>query len=538
VTRRVPVLIVGGGPVGLALAGDLGWRGISCELIEQGDGSIPTPKMNEINIRSMEFCRRWGIDEQVHNCPFPADWPMDVVFVTAMGGYELARQPRPARRDQRPTPLSPMSRQCCAQTWFDPILQRFARGFPGVTLRYGRQLTGFEIVGDGVIAEIRDTATGETETVHADYLAACDGATSFVRRTLGIGLSGPGVLGHPLHLFFRAPGLLERCGREIGTFFMAIDRDGLWANIRIVDPDNALWRLMVLDAGPGMTEDKVDRAAYLRRALGFDLEVEWLGVSVWTRRGVVADDYQRDGRIFLVGDAAHQLSPTGALGMNTGLGDAVDLGWKLAARIEGWGGDGLLASYDAERRPAGARNVAISTEFYQEHEAFSQSLAAIEEDSAEGAALRARFGEALVRDIARMLVSNGTQLGYRYDPSPICVPDGTEAPPDEADTYHPVARPGSRAPHLWLADGRSTLDLFGKGFVALRVGDKPPAAAPLSEAAARRGVPLEIVDLRGAEAQDAYQAGLVLVRPDGHVAFRGDSVPADAAALIDRVRGA
>jgi 2-polyprenyl-6-methoxyphenol hydroxylase-like FAD-dependent oxidoreductase len=534
---ETPVLIVGGGPVGLALAVDLGWRGVDCLLVEQGDGAIPTPKMNEINIRSMEFCRRWGVDSDVHNCPFPEDWPLDVVFVTAMGGWELARQKRPSRRDQAPTPFSPMSRQACAQTWFDPILRRRAESFPSVALRYRTRMDRFEQDADGVTAHLVDQDTGAETTVRSQYLAACDGAGSRVRRALGIGLEGPGVLGHPVHLFFRSPDLLARCGRETGTFFLAIDREGLWANIRAVDPADGYWRLMTLDSDGTLTPDTIPREALLRRALGFDLDVEWCGASVWTRRGNVAERYV-DGRVFLVGDAAHQLSPTGALGMNTGLGDAVDLGWKLAAAVQGWGGAGLTASYHDERQPVGARNVDKATEFYLGHGAYDESFDAIEDDTPDGAALRDRIGKGLAHDVGQMLFSLGMQLGYRYEGSPIVVADGSDAPPDTADTYVPTARPGHRAPHVDLPEGGSTLDLFGHGFTLLRVGGGAPDGAALIRAADERGVPLEVATVTGDAMRDAFAARLVLVRPDGHVAWRGDHAPDDALAVIDTVRGA
>ena len=151
--KSTPVLIVGGGPVGLALAGELGWRGIACTLIEQGDGTIVTPKMNEVNIRTMEFCRRWGIADAVHACPFPSDYPLDVAFVTSLSGFELGRIPRPSRMSEAPEPHSPMRLQVCSQMWFDPILQRFARTFPHASLRYRTRLETFEASETGVIAE-------------------------------------------------------------------------------------------------------------------------------------------------------------------------------------------------------------------------------------------------------------------------------------------------------------------------------------------------------------------------------------------------
>ncbi len=533
--RRIPVLIVGGGPVGLALAAELGWRGIACELIEQGDGAIATPKMNEVNTRTMEFCRRWGIAEAVHQCPFPPDWPMDVVFVTSLAGYELGRVARPPRRLQQPGPASPMHLQICAQTWFDPILRRFAGSFPCVRLRHGCRLEAFAQDGASVSAAIVDLATGRREHVAVQYLAACDGANSAVRRSLGIDLGGPGVLGHPVHLFFRAPGLIERCGKAPGTFFVAIDHGGLWANLRIIDPEAGLWRLMVLDTDGTLTPETVDRVAYLRRGLGREIEVEWRGVSVWNRMGAVAERYQ-DGRVFLLGDAVHQLSPTAALGMNTGIGDAVDLGWKLAAVLEGWGGAALLESYDRERRPIGWRNVGKSTEFHLEQTAFTEGLDAIDAAGPAGEALRARLGPA-VRGLGRTFRTLGLQLGYRYDGSPICVAEDSAPPPDDPETYNPCARPGARAPHAFLADGRSTLDLFGRGFVLLRLGRDAPAGAALAAAAASRRVPLRAVALPEPALEALYECKLALVRPDGHVAWRGDAEPDDAVAVIDRVRG-
>jgi 2-polyprenyl-6-methoxyphenol hydroxylase-like FAD-dependent oxidoreductase len=532
--RSIPVLIVGGGPVGLALAGELGWRGIACMLVEQGDGAIRTPKMNEVNTRTMEFCRRWGIAEAVRNSPFPNDHSLDVVFVTQIGGHELARMRRPTRAAQQASGHSPERMQICSQLWFDPILRAFAQAQPSVALRYRTRLESFAASESGVTAQLHDLVTGARETIKAEYLVGCDGATSGIREAAGIGLQGQSVLGHPLHLYFRTPDLLARCGQQPGVFFLAIDREGLWANIRVIDPANGLWRLMVLDSDGQQTPETVDRAALLRRALGRDLAVEWVGLSIWTRRSVVAERYSQ-GRVFLAGDAVHQLSPTGALGMNTGIGDAVDLGWKLAAVLAGWGGSNLLASYDAERRPVGQRNVRMATEFHLAHGGVSDDLATIEDDSEPGRMLRERLGAKLANSIGRMFRTDGLQLGYRYDPSPLCVGDGTAAPPDDPESYAPSARPGGRAPHVWLRDGRSTLDLFGRGFVLLRFGEAPASA--LEHAAKARGVPLDVVDVDQPEAAALYGSRLVLVRPDGHVGWRGDALPTDAENLVDHVRG-
>jgi 2-polyprenyl-6-methoxyphenol hydroxylase-like FAD-dependent oxidoreductase len=533
---KVPVLIVGGGPVGLALAGELGWRGIACILVEQGDGRIVTPKMNEVNARTMEFCRRWGIADAVYGCPFPPDYPLDVAFVTSLSGYELGRIVRPPRMSQAPGPDSPMRTQSCSQMWFDPILQNFARSFPHVSLRYGMRLDSFESHASGVVGEIVDVETGRRERIEAEYLVGCDGANSMVRRALGIELDGT-TLGHPLHIYFRAPGLLEACGQKPTVFFLTIDREGLWANVRAIDPANAMWRLMVLDTDGTLTPETVEREGYLRRAVGRDVDVDWLGTSIWTRRSAVAERCSK-GRVFLAGDAVHQLSPTGALGMNTGIGDAVDLGWKLAAVLDGWADERLLASYEAERLPIGQRNVAMAGEFYLAHEEFYRGVEAIEDATAEGEAVRRRVGQEIDRNVGAMFRTSGLQLGYRYENSPICLLDGTPPSPDHPENYVPSARPGSRAPHLWLDDGRSILDFFGRGFVLLRLGADAPNALAFVRAAAVRRVPLIIVDFNASDAVRLYEYPLVLVRPDGHVAWRGATVPAAVEAVIDTVRGA
>jgi hypothetical protein len=271
----------------------------------------------------------------------------------------------------------------------------------------------------------------------------------------------------------------------------------------------------------------------------------WAGTLTWNGSalaygqggGVVAERYSQ-GPVHLLGDSVHQLSPTGALGMNTGIADAVDLSWKLAAVIEGWGGDNLLDSYDAERRPIGERNVRAATGYFEGHRDFEHGVEAIEDATAEGDEIRKRLGEQLLRDIARMFRTIGVQLGYRYDPSPICVPDGTPPPADAPETYIPAARPGSRAPHVWLDDGRSTLDLFGSRFVLLRLGPEAPDPSALARAATERKLPLQIVTLHEPEVLQRYGRRFILVRPDGHVAWRGDEMPADAATLVDCVRGA
>jgi hypothetical protein len=252
---------------------------------------------------------------------------------------------------------------------------------------------------------------------------------------------------------------------------------------------------------------------------------------------MVAKRYSQ-GRVFLAGDAVHQFSPTGGQGMNTGIGDAVDLGWKLAAVLSGWGGAHLLSSYDAERRPIGTRNVDLTTKFYLEHEKFADSFETIEEDSASGASVRQSVGEALVHGVGQMFRTTGLDLGYRYEDSPICLSDGGASDPDDPGAFVPSARPGSRAPHVWLSEERSIIDLFGRGFVLLCFDPIAPESSVFEAAAIKQAVPLRRVAISNLDAAQLYEQRLVLVRPDGHVAWRANNMPTNAASIIEIVRGA
>jgi hypothetical protein len=254
----------------------------------------------------------------------------------------------------------------------------------------------------------------------------------------------------------------------------------------------------------------------------------------------VADSYGR-GRVFIAGDAAHLTSPTGGFGMNTGLLDAVNLSWKLAAVLQGWGGQHLLQSYEREQRPVAIRNVNEAGENLKRMlspRILKPDPRVFDTDDPAAEQARKEYGDRYTEMMRREWFSIGIHLGYVYEGSPIVLPDGTPPPPDEVQTYQPTARPGSRAPHAWLGEGRSTLDLFGRAYVLLRFGAGPPAVDSLVAAARAVRMPLEVVDIQHAEAQRLYERRLVLVRPDGQVAWRADTVPDAPEAWVDVVRGA
>ena len=285
-----------------------------------------------------------------------------------------------------------------------------------------------------------------------------------------------------------------------------------------------------------MTEPELREA--IIRAVGRPFEFEILSTMPWIRREYVADSYGTD-HVFLVGDAAHLNSPTGAFGMNTGMQDAVDIGWKLEAAIRGWAGPKLLGSYEAERRPVALRNVKEATANLERMMSTRKKKPPKEifESGPQAQKTREIFGAEYTEMMRQEWFTLGIHLGYVYEDSPVIAPDGTPPPPDEVMSYTQTARPGSRAPHVWLAPEKSTLDLFGKDFVLLRFS-KDTDAQPLLTAASAKGVPLRVEDIDNADAALLYERKLVLVRPDGHVAWRGDAAPQDSSAVIDRIRGA
>ena len=527
-----PVLIVGGGPVGLALAGELGWRGISCTLVERSDGAITQAKMDFVGTRTMEFCRRWGIVPWVHAAGYNRAYPQDCAWVSSLTGYEFGREPFPAPQDEKPLPQSPYSRgERCPQDFFDPVLRRFASQFPHVSMQYETELLDFQEGGDGVTARL----SGGKE-IQARYLVGCDGGASMVREQLGINMSGSPVLTYTTNVIFRCPGLEKLHDKKPGYRFIFIGPDGTWATLVAID-GRERWRFSLVGDETRRKPDEQEIRQAIVRAMGkeFDFEIE--SVLPWVRRQLVADRYGT-ARVFIAGDAAHLTSPTGGFGMNMGIQDSVDLGWKLAAVLQGWGGPALLKSYEVERRPVAIRNVNEATGNLKRMLAPRDSRPSPEvfRPGPEGERARREFGERYTQMMKREWFASGIHLGYVYEGSPVIVSDGTPPPPDDVMVYTQTARPGSRAPHLWLGEDRSTLDLFGRSFTLLIFGGSGEA---LSRAASLRGLPLRAERIVNRKARELYERRLVLVRPDGHVAWRGDQEPSEAEALriVDIVRG-
>jgi hypothetical protein len=348
-------------------------------------------------------------------------------------------------------------------------------------------------------------------------------------------MSGSPYIGYHLSIYVRAPALWTHHDKGKAALINFVAPQGLWRNMVTLD-GRELYRFGLRGKEFYDHPDKVDVERLFLEVVGKPIPHEIISVRRWTARNVVAESYQV-GAVFLAGDAAHLNHPASGLGLNTGLGDAVDLGWKLAAMLAGWGGDALLSSYEIERRPVGKRNVGHADQSHA-NDRNQKPDPAIAEDSPQGARARREMGEAIVRAQTRKFVTDGIALGYRYEPSPLCWSDGSPPPPDSVSDYHPTTRPGSRAPHAWLGEDRSIIDLYGRGFMLLRFGAAAPDTQPLADAFARRRVPLAVTAIADPAIAELYERRLVLVRPDGHVAWRSDDLPDHPLALADRVRGA
>jgi len=541
-TLEVPVLIVGAGSAGLTLAGELAQRGVPCLVADSRGGPNVHPRASSLGPRAMEHFRRWGIAGRFMQAGAPPDFPLDVVFSTRLRGHEIHRFEFPsvgelydaAERQQAIMPeldWSPYFKVQVGQNVIEPILAEFATSFRDTTLHYGWKLESFTRTADGVESMLTDQADGRRIVVRSRYLAGCDGARSTVRGGLGLSYQGRGVLARNKGIYFKSSHFDRVYGRRSGRLlwtlapdvrgvFIAIDGRGGWTfNQYFVD------------------DDTVVDASTVWRAVGAEFPLDVVSVQSWNGYELVAASYG-DESVFLAGDAAHLFHPTGGFGMNTSIGDAVDLGWKLAAALQGWGGSRLPGTYDVERRPVAVHNGREAAGNFDRLVAVMRNVPPeVEAAGPEGARVRQAMSESLAGQI-RTWTAGGVHLGYSYAGSPIVVPDGLPAPPRDARHYTPSASPGQRAPHLWLRPGQSTLDLTGQGYTLLRIGPAAPSPQGLAEAAADRRVPMKVAELPDPGLLAHYEAPLVLVRPDGHVCWRGSAPPADPRALLDTVRGA
>ncbi len=555
---EIPVLIVGGGPVGLSLAGELGWRGTACTVVEERETPAEHPKATLLGARSMEYFRRWGIVDAIYANALPAEINYFITFSTRLTGYELYRVTSPSIAETierspdavaryRELEWSPYYKTQIGQHALEPVLLDFVSGLSQVDLRRGHRFLDFVEDADGVTSRVEAIDTGEIIAIRSRYLVACDGGGSAIRRTLGIRMNGRGRMRPNVSFFFESDAFLETHDRGVGNLYF-IFAPGSFGVVTAIDGVRRWnYQLYFLDAARE-TRD-VDPTEALTAMMGRPFEFVLKGVQHWHHHQSVARTWRsrRDtpsgpvpGNVFLAGDAAHLFAPTGGVGMNTGIGDAVDLGWKLDAVLKGWGGDALLQSYEAERKPVAVRNSVISANNSDKIDmVMDETPPEVEEDGPRGDAVRAEVS-AKIRWMARQFSSAGTHLGYRYIDSPVVVSDGSPEPPDDPSQVVPSTWPGSRAPHAWTGTdttvrGASTLDWFGLDFVLVVAPGGDTEA--FDRAFRQAGVPLRVETSTTDDLRDLLERPYVLVRPDGHVAWRGDAPPADAGAIVRRVTG-
>jgi 2-polyprenyl-6-methoxyphenol hydroxylase-like FAD-dependent oxidoreductase len=545
---QTSVFIAGGGPFGLMLANELGRRGIGVVLADQKRGTTENVQANATQARTMEHYRRLGFAEEVRALGMPPDFPTDIAYFTRFAGYELARFALPSARAARQlvTTLSGSWSAAelphrCNQKFIEPVLRRHAGRLPGVSVNYGWRVAGFAEKNDCIEVSVERSDGREAQTIQAQYLVGGDGARSVVRQQLGLRYAGEtGVMrdfvgGRMYAVYCRIP-----------RFYEAIPHAPAWMNVNfnrerrcfmpaVNGRDEFAFHTQLK---PHENEHRVsesDAAAMVQQAIGAPLGVQVLARDTWTAgHSLVAEGFGR-GRVFIGGDAAHLFTPTGGLGYNTAVEDAVNLGWKLAAVLNGQAAPRLLESYEAERRPLALRNTAYAKGFADSLGNY-QPPPEIEDDTITGMVARKRAGEYFANHGRAEFNIPGITFGGRYDGSPAIVADGTPPPPDTANVYVPTACPGGRPPHLWLPDGRSLYDVFGFEWTLLCLSRH--AGAAFVDAAQRRGLPLTVYQLTDQEARDLYGADLALIRPDQIVAWRGnDDRAADAVLAKLTARG-
>jgi 2-polyprenyl-6-methoxyphenol hydroxylase-like FAD-dependent oxidoreductase len=548
VTIDTEVLIAGGGPFGLMLALELGKRGVRCLLVEPKPGTAFNPQANATQARTMEHFRRHGFADAVRVQGLPADHPTDIAYFTRYCGHELARLQLPTAQ-QAGLAVKSMGGSWSAaelphrvsQKFVEAILLEQVRQLPSVTLRHGWRLASFEDEGPSLRARIEATEGGTAQEVQARYLVGADGARSFVRQQLGIAWGGATGFkrdfmgGKMFAVYLRAPDFYSVFPHARAWMYVSVNSQRRAFMASVDGHTEFAFHAAVHEGEDADRWTAEDARRIFAEALGREIPIEVLSVLTWTAgHALVAEQFQR-GRVFIGGDAAHLFTPTGGLGYNTAVEDAVNLGWKLAHVLQGRAPAALLDSYETERKPLAQRNTGYARQFADSVGLFA-ATPGLEADTPAGAAARAAASEHLNRHVRLEFNIPGVTFGGRYDGSPLIVPDGSAPPPDAPNTYVPTACPGGRPPHAWLADGRSLYDSLHFEWTLLALGPQTADTAPFAQAAQALGLDLCVVRHAAPELRALYEAPLALIRPDQIVAWRGHSAD-EAASVLARASG-
>lgn len=546
-TESTDVLIAGGGPVGLTLAMDLGWRGIRCTVIEPRTGAPGNPRCNTTSARSMENYRRLGISDRIRQAGLPGDHPTDVVYTTSFTGHELTRFELPSSGEVMmrtntiskdwPTP-EPPHRIC--QLFLEPLLASHAEEYPSVTMNRGWSLELFQTTATDVRALVREESTGRTREVTASYLVGCDGGHSIVRRSIGSTLHGDDQVGdRRVSVFLRSSHLaqLDRHGPAWMYWFYGPEH---WGTIIALNGRDLF--LCHLRVPVGMEPDDLNVTEGLRAAVGQDFQYEILQIVRWTARRLVADKL-RSGSVLLAGDAAHLWIPTGGFGMNAGIADATALSWRLQALLQGWGGGRLLDDYAWERRLVCEQTSLAAAKLDGDMYGLARD-ARLHSDDASASELRADVARLIQRIDRKQWYSLGVQMGYSYLGSSGIASEATIDESDrvdggqwQIDRYDERPQLGVRLPHCWLNDGSSLFDALGSDFTLLCVAQPASATKEFARAAVRAGMPLKLLEISDQSAVGIFGRRLVLVRPDQHVAWLGRRMPAEPDTLLRELLG-
>lgn len=545
---KTDVLVVGAGPCGLMLANELGRRGVRCLVIDAKPDTAFNPQANATQARTMEHFRRLGFANEIRALGLPADHPTDIAYFTRYAKHELSRISLPTAAEALVKIKSMTGSWSAAelphrvsQKFVEQALRRHAQALPSAEVRYGWTLDRFADEGTAIHASIRPTEGELVQQVNAKYLVGADGARSFVRRQLGIewggvtGIQREFMGGKMFAVYLRAPTFLSVLQHPKAWMYVAVNhqRRAFMASVDGVSEFAFHAALRPGEDADNWTEDDARRV--FAEAVGVDIPIEILSMGTWLAgHALVAQRFQK-GRVFIAGDAAHLFTPTGGLGYNTAVEDAVNLGWKLASVLAGHAPSELLDSYEAERKPLAERNTKYARRFADSVGLFT-AKPELDEDSASGNAERELAGKYFNEHARLEFNIPGVTFGGRYDGSPIIVADGVALPPDEPNVYTATASPGGRPPHVWLDDGRSLFDLFHTEWTLLALGPEEVATDAFEAAAAALSLNLRIVRLPMTSLSALYEAPLALIRPDQIVAWRGTNAD-DALNVVMRVTG-